>query len=112
MTYRPDIVIRDRDDNPVVVVEVKNLPGLSWAEAAQLRRNLHVYGGIRKAPFFLVFSQDRGFLRRDADESLDAPPDAEFPVAEVVRRYLPWRRAAEHVRGSLLKRPSVSGCAI
>ena len=86
---RPDILIRDSEGFPIAVVEVKNLPHLSRYVATELRHNLIEYGVPARVPYFLLLSQDVGFLWKEAKEAdLDAPPTYEFPMDTVVTRYL------------------------
>jgi hypothetical protein len=71
-------------------VEVKNREGLTSALASQLRRNLIAHGAEQDVQYFLLFSQDRGFLWHNRGRSDSAaPPDAEFPMDPVIHRYLP-----------------------
>ncbi len=59
---RPDILIRDPEGYPLAVVEVNNLPDLSRNMATELRHNLIEYGVPARVPYFLILSQDMGFL--------------------------------------------------
>ena len=83
-----DILIQSPEGNPIAVVEVKNIPNLTRNEAIQLRRNLADYGVPFQMPFFLLLSQDIGFLWKDSKyENLDSQPTYEFPMDRVVARY-------------------------
>ena len=83
-----DILIQSPEGNPIAVVEVKNIPNLTRDEAVQLRRNLADYGVPFQTPFFLLLSQDIGFLWKDSKyENLDSQPTYEFPMDRVVARY-------------------------
>lgn len=85
---RPDILIQTAEGETVAIVEVKNIANLTREEAIQLRRNLARYGVPFQAPFFLLLSQDVGFMWKDSKvENLDSAPDYEFPMAGVVARY-------------------------
>lgn len=104
MNPRADLIVRDDAGDPVFVVEVKNRKGLSAEIATQLRRNLVVHGLLRSARFFLLVSQDQGFLwAENARDLPDAPPRIEFPMSGVVRRYLPERSSDERLRGMELE---------
>jgi hypothetical protein len=96
---RPDILITDRDDNPVAAVEVKNRENLTPDIAAILRRNLIVHGYAPRTPYFLFMSQNVGYLWKNADSrDTDAAPDYQFPMQNVIARYLhgePKRRLSE-----------------
>lgn len=83
-----DILIRDVQGNTIAIVEVKNIQNLSRGEAMQLRHNLAEFGVPFQAPFYLLVSQDTGFLWKDSSiENLDMPPMYEFPMDNVVARY-------------------------
>jgi hypothetical protein len=87
-----DIVIHRPNGPFVAAVEVKNREGLTKDLAATLRRNLLAHGIISAdVPFFLLVSQDQGFLWRNVGRpGLElVPPDAEFPMLDVIRRYAP-----------------------
>lgn len=85
---RPDILIRSAEGNPIAVVEVKNLQNLTREEAIELRGNLVAYGIPTNVSYFLLLSQDVGFLWVEPKNArLDAPPDYEFPMDKVVARY-------------------------
>lgn len=87
---RPDILIRDSEGYPIAVVEVKNPLHLSRNTAMELRHNLIEYGIPAHVPYFLLLSQDVGFLWKDGAGGVDsdAPPDYEFPMDKIVIRYL------------------------
>src|SRR5438309_1623509 len=91
---KPDILIRDDQGYPVAVVEVNNRQNLSREVATELRHNLIDYGIPSRVPYFLILSQDVGFLWKESKlENLDAPPDYEFPMNSVMIRY--WKRNPE-----------------
>ena len=86
---RPNLVVQNPDGEFVAVVEIKNLQNLSRETATHLRHNFMIYGLIPQAPYFLLLSQDRGFLWKDAWlAGPDTPPTYEFPMDKVVTRYL------------------------
>jgi hypothetical protein len=83
-----DILIQSLEGDTIAVVEVKNLRDLSRDEAIQIRRSLADYGVPVQVPFFMLLSQDIGFLWKDSKyENLDAPPMYTFPMHNVVARY-------------------------
>jgi hypothetical protein len=96
MTARADILVTDRSDRPVAAVEVKNQQQLSPEVAAILRRNLAVHGYLPSTPYYLMLTQDVGYLWTNADPTrLDTPPDYQLPLVNVIHRYLksaPMRR--------------------
>jgi len=84
-----DILITDHDDTPIAAVEVKNRQHLSPQVAAVLRRNLIVHGYVPPTPYYMLLSQDVGYLWKDAKpQDLDVLPDYAFPLDNVVARYL------------------------
>ena len=86
---RPDILITDRDGNPIAAVEVKNRDRLSPEVARVLRRNLAVHGYAPPTPFFLLLSQDVGYLWKNVTpQHIDVPPDYQFSLDNVISRYL------------------------
>ena len=98
-----DILIKDAKGHTIAVVEVKNIQNLSRDEATQLRRNLADFGIPFQAPFYLLLSQDKGFLWKDSSyENLEVPPMYEFPMDNVVARYSPGR-AGERLYGEVFE---------
>ena len=82
------MIARDAAGDPVAVIEVKNREGLTPEIAAQLHRNMAAHGLIGRAPYFLLLSQDVGYLWRERPDSpIDAPPAVRFPMGTVVERY-------------------------
>lgn len=83
-----DILIQSSDGDMIAIVEVKNLRDLTSNEATQLRQSLVRYGLPAEVPFFMLLSQDIGFLWKDSTyENLDAPPMYTFPMQNVVARF-------------------------
>ena len=76
---RPDILIQSPQGNSIAVVEVKNRQNLSRDVATAFRRNMLVHGLLSQTPYFLLTSQDIGFLWKEAkEENLDAPQTMNF----------------------------------
>src|SRR4028119_757169 len=99
-----DIVIRNSDGNIVAAVEVKNSANLSRDVAIDLRRTLIEHGYVPATPYFMILSQDSGFLWQDVSATLlDAPPTQEFSMLPVMERYLPETDAKERLSGSVLE---------
>lgn len=68
-----------------------------------MRRNLADFGVPFQAPFYLLLSQDMGFLWKDSSyESLDVPPIYEFPMKDVVARYSPGK-VGERLYGAVFE---------
>ena len=86
---RLDILIKDPDGYPIAVVELKNRQDLSRDVATEIRRNMLARGLPSRVPYFLLLSQDVGFLWKESKlVDPDAPPTYEFPMNNVVTRYL------------------------
>jgi hypothetical protein len=87
-TLQTDILVRSPDGSNIAVVEVKNRKNLSRDIATIVRRNMLEDGLSSQAPFFLLLSQDKGFLwNGTATGNSDAPPSYEFPMENVIARY-------------------------
>jgi len=97
--YRADIVLRSQDGSTVALVEVKNLAALAPDVVVEFRRNL-LRGANLLAPFFLLVSQDIGYLWRRALPQ--DPPVAAFPMRSVVAHYLPTLEREVRLSGSSL----------
>ena len=68
---RWDLAVYNRDNQLVLVVEIKNKLNASSEWAAQLRRNILAHGTFPKAPYFLMVFPDRFYLWTAADAQLD-----------------------------------------
>jgi len=85
-----DIVIKGRGGNLKANIEVKNKRNLTADAALFHYRSMMNNGFLANAPYFLMISQDVGFLWDDLEPSTISPnPKLEFVMQEVVRRYLP-----------------------
>ena len=85
---RPDILVKSTEGDPIAVIEVENLKDLTRGEAIELRHYLIKDGLPSQVPYFLLVSQDVGYLWKGTqNEDLDAPPMYEFSMDEVVARY-------------------------
>ena len=103
ISRKADILIKDAKGNTIAVVEVKNIQNLSRDEVTQFRRNLADFGIPVEAPFYLLLSQDTGFLWKDSSyENLDLPPMYEFPMDNVVARYS-HGKAGERLYGAVFE---------
>jgi hypothetical protein len=104
--FRTDLVVQATDGNIIAMVEVKNIEGLSAEVAATIRRNLVAHGRADWwSPFFMVVSQETGFLwdQRSLPPGPAPLPTAEFPMAPVVEFYLPSLAGGARLRGSHLE---------
>ena len=88
-TYRSDLVVVDSHGESIAIVEVKNMPNLSSDQAAEIRQNLLEYGLPDKIPYFLLLSQDVGFLWKNSQlERTAILPTYDFSMNSVIERYL------------------------
>ena len=86
--FRPDLVIQSAEGNPIALVEVANPHYLSRDVATEIHRSIMKRGLPRHVPYFLLLSQDKGYLWKDLnDENQDTPPNYEFSMNNVVSRY-------------------------
>lgn len=104
MTIRPDLLVRRQDGKPVALIEIKNSLNLSRDVATEMRRNLLDYGLQPNAPYFMLLSQDTGFLWNGVDEDgAEAQPKYEFPMDTIVARYLRTPNSNMRLGGSQLE---------
>lgn len=88
-TMQGDISMRSRDGTQVAVVELKNPRNLTGEAARLYRREMIIHGVLPQTPFFLLLSQDIGYLWKDArPDTPDAPPTVAFSMGNVIERYL------------------------
>ncbi|WIG60950.1 MAG: hypothetical protein OJF49_003698 [Ktedonobacterales bacterium] len=86
---RPDITVTGQDGQQIAVVEVKSRENLSRDIATTYRRNMVAHGVASPVPFFVVISQDAGYLWKPGKgKAIDLPPDVEFSMDTIVQRYL------------------------
>lgn len=106
MNGSTDILVRDSQGNPIAAVEIKNRRPLTPEAAITLRRNLIAHGLLPAAPYFMVVSQDIGYLwlERAGDSANPlAPPRLAFPMSPVIDRYLLERDLGESIGGAGLE---------
>jgi len=104
MNPRSDILIRGSDGSALAIVEVKNRLNLSRDVARELRRNILSHDGLQQIPYFLLLSQDSGFLwAAPASKNPDSLPSFEFPMEKVFLRYLSQADLKERLRGTQLE---------
>lgn len=73
---RYDILVHDRNKNPVLIVEVKKKFNASAQWAAQLRRNIAAHGLLPNTKFFLLAMPDQFYLwKAAAPNELNHHPD-------------------------------------
>ena len=85
----PDITIRKRDGRPIAIVEVKNKRVLTERDASYLRHTFLAHGLIEDVPYFLVLSQDVGYLwHQKASTESEVETFTRFSMDAVLRRFL------------------------
>jgi hypothetical protein len=88
--FKPDLLIRDITGKPIAAVEVKSRDRLPTSEATEIRREMLGYGLPMQIPYFLLLSQDDGYLWKGSEQpGPDSPPLYHFPMDRVIRRYSP-----------------------
>jgi hypothetical protein len=96
-----DFEVSDRAGRTAAFIEVKNVPQLTSAFAADVRRGLFFEDEEIASPpaYFLVLSQDQAFLwePKQADE-IDSEPAATFPMRQILREYLSDALLTQHLR--------------
>lgn len=90
MAFKPDISIRDPDGTLIAIVEIKNLAGIDAETATELRNDMLKYGLSPEIPYFLLISQEKGFLwKHNQHGTSDTSPILEFSMEEIISRYHP-----------------------
>ncbi len=103
MKFRADILVQSPDGRPIAVIEVKNRQHLSRDVAIDLH-SIMADGLPHLIPYFLLISQDTGFLWNEIGRKrLNTSPTLEFPMNDVVRRYLPEVSMQERLRDTELE---------
>ncbi len=88
MAGHSDLLVFDQHDSPIAAIEVKNRPDLGSRDAAIVRRNLISHGFVAPVDYFLLVSEDVGYLwGPEKRATSDAPPDLSFPMSPVLKRY-------------------------
>jgi hypothetical protein len=88
--FQPDLLIKDINDHPVAIVEVQSRINMSSDVATEIRRNMLDRGLPTYVPYFLLISQDKGFLWiNHLTKDHDSLPDYEFSMDKVISRYSP-----------------------
>lgn len=83
-----DLIVLDLQGRPVAAVEVKNVPNLDDEAAVRLRRNFVAHRALSEAPYFLLVSEDYGYLWTHAPPSLiAATPSFVIPMRQIAERY-------------------------
>lgn len=87
-TFKADLLIKDNEGKPIAVVEVQSRHSLSSDVATEIRRTLLEHGLPAQIPYFLLLSQDDGYLWKGSVQLMpDSPPMYHFPMNSVIRCY-------------------------
>ena len=87
-SFTPDLVIKNLDSDPIGIVEVVGGTYMSRDYAIEIRQNMLRSGLPTHVPYFLILSQDLGYLWKDSEQNgPDTPPTYEFPMGEIVKQY-------------------------
>jgi hypothetical protein len=98
-----DILFSDEQGRPVAAVEVRNHRALTAEVATALRRALAEQGLLPDVRFFLLVSQDVGFIwDKLATLNADAAPVASFPMSDVIACLSPKLGERQRLRNSEL----------
>lgn len=100
---RPDVVVQGGDGFPVLVVEVKNRENFPREVASALRQAFLDHGLGNTAAYFMLLSQDVGYLWQQADVSANAHLPHEFSTRNLLRRYLPDAGSPARLGGAQLE---------
>lgn len=93
-----DILVTDAESRPIAVVEVKNKVGLSRDDAMRLLRDLSTYPSLPNAAYYLVVSQEHGYLWKGPLVA-GTPPTLQFAMDNVIERYGPALAENRRLRG-------------
>lgn len=101
-SFKPDLVIKNLEGPPIAIVEVQTRSNLSRDVAAEIRRNMLERGLPSHLPYFMLLSQDNGYLWKEANSGTSlVQPNYEFPMRKVVERY------SKHEPGQRLFEPEL-----
>ena len=101
-SFKADLVIKNLEGPPIAIVEVQTRSNLSRDVATEIRHNMLERGLPSHLPYFMLLSQDRGYLWKEANgETGLVQPNYEFPMGKVVERY------SQHEPGQRLFEPEL-----
>lgn len=99
-----DLLVVGATGHPILAVEVKNSENLSLDDGIVLRRNLITHGLLDHVSYFLLVSQETGFLWNQKESAgVDAHPIGEVAMEPVVQRYFPGLEPTARLRGPELE---------
>ena len=84
-----DLLIKNSEGQPTLIVEVKGRINTSSQWAAQLRRNILAHGILPKAPYFLLAFPDKFYLWTDSQVDLnEREPNYIIDARPILEPYL------------------------
>jgi len=88
--FQADLLIETYKSDPVAIIEIYNALNLSKERAIVIRGDMLRSGLPLSVPYFLLVSQDKGYLWKNSEQpDSDAPPLYHFPMTRIVRKYAP-----------------------
>jgi hypothetical protein len=85
---RADILVRSDDGYPIAIIEIEPQHDLIPEAAMTLRHRVLSQDLIREVAYFIVLSQQSGYLWK-GEQDLNEPPMYEFQMNQVLARYVP-----------------------
>jgi len=84
-----DMIIYGSRQMPVAFIELKNKKSMDESFAMEFKKNVLQNNGYINAPYFLLISQEKGFLWKNVNSDIDEPPTLSFNMKEVMEKYMP-----------------------
>ena len=101
---RADILLRRSSGEILAIVDVKNLPKLTIADAVKFREALQSLApGDEPARYLLLISQNRGFIWRGEAGGGNVGRPEQFEMTPILRHYLTDAELERHLRGAELE---------
>jgi hypothetical protein len=98
----PSDILLSTPAGRIARVEIKNVSDLSPGRAQSLRKSILSFAPTAPTRFFLLLSQDVGYLWRE-NKPVDAPADVEFSMRQVLERHFDPQLFQDRLRESELK---------
>jgi len=88
IAQKPDLVVVDRNDVPLLAVVVDNRKNLNSDKAVEFRRDVLPDLGGAYTPYFMLVSQDAAYLWANNKETpLGDPPTEHVAMGDILRNY-------------------------
>lgn len=99
-----DFLIHAPDGTLAAAIDVKNHKSMSLRMAIELRRHKWSEGLLPPADYYVLLSQDVGFIwAHQRDAGPDAPPSIEFSTAAIIESYVPSLAAGARLDNAALE---------